>query len=97
MYQREDGGVCTDAERERKDCDQSKSGAVAKNPKAETQIPEQVFKEADAASIAAILFGLLEAAEFTAGFAEGFLGREAAGYVFLSFLVEVELQLFAQV
>lgn len=52
------------------------------------------FDDSDAASIAAIFFGLLEAAGFTARFAERFIGREAGGYIFPSFLVDVELRLF---
>jgi hypothetical protein len=52
------------------------------------------FDDSDAAGVAAIFLGLLDAAEFATGFAASLFERWARGKVFMRFLFAVELQLF---
>jgi hypothetical protein len=71
----EDGCIGTNAESQREDGDESECGTSPKQAEAKTQVLQKILNVADAARVAAILFGLVEAPEFAAGFAAGFIER----------------------
>src|SRR5215469_7804735 len=88
----EDGGVCANAESERKQRDRGDNRRFAQDAKGETNILNQRVEELGAAGFASFFFAGFEAAELREGTTARFLGRHASGYVVSGLLLDVEAQ-----
>src|SRR5215469_9469996 len=92
----EDGGVCTDAERESKYCDGGEAGRFAQHPKCEVQVLHEYFEKANAACVAKLFVDLVARADSKACTASRFVKRNARGREFFDLLVKMETQFVVQ-
>lgn len=97
VHYRENRGVSADAEGQREDGDDGEAGAAAQLAQAEADVLEQSFCEVHAAGFAAGFFHLIEAAEFEARAAHGFLAREAGLDVMIHLLIKMEAQFVIEI
>ena len=86
----EDGGVGADAERKREDDSYGEPRCLAQKAKGGAGVEAGGFEERGSVNFAKLLGDLLAAAEVDPGFAAGFFGREAPGFIVAGEGVDVE-------
>ena len=93
----ENGSVCSDADRERKQGSEGKGRRFAELAESETAIGEHRTKPVTQALFADLFFNLFDAAEFDAGGALRFVLRHACAQIFFFQHFDVRMDLAVQV
>jgi hypothetical protein len=86
-------GVCTDAQGQREDGDDGKTGIPAKLAEAVAEVLGEFVDDADAPGVAALFFNLLNAAQFDERLAARICGRHPGAEVILNVHLEMALKL----
>jgi hypothetical protein len=91
------GGVCADAEREAKNCQDGKSWAAAEHPQTKADVLQEIVDEVDVAGVAAFFLDLLHTSEGLQGSATSFLSIHPLRDEFIDLILQVKLEFLTEI